>query len=89
MAAYPENRKEWEAWLETQLGVRQSDGRRLFLSGRFPITDLVESWRREFTPERGYSPDFVPALIRNQKGFLKWVLGNGPEPNWARDDNTQ
>lgn len=87
--AYPRNREEWEKWLDKQLGMKQGEGRQLYVEEKYPVQDLVEAWRSEFSPERGYSSDFVPALIRNKKVFLDWVLGEGSEPNWSRDDSSQ
>ena len=37
--------------------------------------------------DKGYVPDFIPALIRNKFGFLKWVYVDSPEPFWKGKDD--
>jgi len=60
------------------------EGREAYQAGNFPYEQL-EEWIRE-TFREGFSPDFVPALLRNIRGLVKWVYGDGDEPSWPGSD---
>ena len=83
---YPQNPDEWLQWVEEKLGITKSQGSELFRNSAFPYTKLIECWENEFTVEQGYSPDFIPALVRNIQGFVNWVYNEGFEPNWRNTD---
>lgn len=85
---YPMIPDEWQIWIESHLDISKEEGPRLLQSNLFPIEKLVEQWKKEFDTEKGYSTDFIPALIRNMAGLLKWVYSNGKEPNWKGSDST-
>jgi hypothetical protein len=83
---YPVDVMEWRAWVEKKLGYTSQQCVDFLHQNSFPIIKLVEVWRREFTVEKGYSPDFIPALERNKKGFLLWLYADGDEPFWRGSD---
>ena len=83
---YPHSPAEWQLWIEGKLHISKSQGIDLFNSSAFPINQLEECWNQEFAVENGYSPDFIPALLRNVNGFLRWIYDYGPEPNWRNAD---
>ena len=85
---YPSNPDEWRQWIRVKLDIDHKEGVEHFVKRTFPFRKLVRLWQIEFTPDKGYSPDFIPALIRNKMGFVSWVYGDGPEPNWTKDDLT-
>ena len=45
-----------------------------------------EEWIRN-TFSKGFSPEFVSALLRNIKGLVAWVYGNKGEPYWPGSDD--
>ncbi len=57
---------------------------RIFGPKHFPFDKLVTWFETEFAI--GFDPDFVPALTRNQKGFVAWLFGDGAEPYWPGKD---
>lgn len=69
---YPQNVDEW----------RETIGKARCQASTFPFNDLIVWIRQEFSADKGYSPDFAPALIRNHKGLIDWVYGDGSEPYW-------
>ncbi|MHA1905191.1 MAG: hypothetical protein ACXABC_15205, partial [Candidatus Thorarchaeota archaeon] len=71
-----------------KLDINQKEGVEHFVKETFPYSKLVRLWQIEFTADKGYSRDFIHALTRNKKGFISWVYGDGPEPNWTKDDET-
>ena len=83
---YPTNPSEWSDWMQNKMSITASHGTELLTSGSFPIDQLIECWNEEFTTEKGYSPDFIPALIRNANSLLKLVFGENPEPDWRGAD---
>ncbi|TET11322.1 MAG: hypothetical protein E3J86_03215 [Candidatus Thorarchaeota archaeon] len=83
---YPQTSFEWRKWIEKKLNIDETQGSFFTENATFLHQRLVDLWNREFTAERGYSPDFIPALTRNKNGFLKWVYGGGSEPNWMKSD---
>jgi hypothetical protein len=84
--AYPQSPSEWIDWITTLLEITHEEGTRLVKNGAFPFDLLVKAWEDEFNVKNGYHPDFIPALIRNKIGFVKWVYCEGSEPNWSRAD---
>jgi len=85
---YPLTPEEWLLWLETNLNIDKEQGREMVEKLTFPLDVLVDIWENEFSVELGYSPSFIPALIRNKNGFVKWVYCDCPEPNWSNSDST-
>ncbi len=82
---YPQEPVEWRSAVQDGIGLDGSEGRRAFQVGTFPYEQL-EQWIREAFG-RGFSPDFVPALLRNIKGLVTWVYGDGSEPFWPGCDD--
>ena len=84
--AYPQSADEWREAIFRGLGLTPKEGKARYQAGTFPYSSL-EAWlQQEFSAKKGYSPDFVPALLRNQKGLVNWVYGNGTEPYWPGKD---
>ncbi len=83
---YPTQPKEWRDWIHSKIGLAEEEAKDLLQRGSFPYEKLTECWQEEFGLEHGYSPDFVPALSRNKRGFVLWVYENGHEPLWTGDD---
>jgi hypothetical protein len=86
---YPKSPKEWREWIRDNLGINEEEAIRMSLKCAFPFDKLVDCWRREFHSQKGYSPDFIPALVRNQRGLIKWVYAKGREPVWTGEDSTR
>ncbi|MFX0108985.1 MAG: hypothetical protein ACFE7R_11925, partial [Candidatus Hodarchaeota archaeon] len=84
---YPTNPKTWREWIREYLGIDENEGKEMVLKNTFPLDKLVDSWKKEFPQEKGYSPNFIPALVRNQRGFVDWVYGLTEEPVWTGADN--
>ncbi|MFW9834436.1 MAG: hypothetical protein ACFFEK_10605 [Candidatus Thorarchaeota archaeon] len=84
---YPQTPLEWIEWIHTRLEIDGDEGTRLFETGEFPFNNLVRIWEEEFDAKNGYHPSFIPALVRNKVGFVKWVYCKGPEPNWTKSDD--
>ena len=80
---------DWQAWIIYKLGIDLTQAKSLLDDNEFPFDRLIEQWDETFSPENGYSPDFIPALIRNMLGFVTWVYMRGPEPKWTKSDNDQ
>ena len=85
--SYPQTSIEWRVWIQTQMDIDETHGAKLVDEGAFPHNRLVSTWEREFTVEKGYSPQFIPALTRNVLRFLSWVYGGSSEPNWTKSDD--
>ncbi len=83
---YPQNPEEWQTWLQINLGIDSAKGKSMAQEDRFPLEQLVALWNARFNSEKGYSPSFIPALVRNKMGFVKWIYLDGPEPNWTKSD---
>ena len=81
---YPENPEEWQSAIQDNIGIKVSEGQRDYQEGIFPYKKLEEWIQRAFS--EGFSPNFVPALLRNIKGFVAWVYGNKEEPSWPGSD---
>jgi hypothetical protein len=83
---YPQNPEQWRIWVHKKLGISEEEGICLLERGNFPLSNLVKAWERDFSAANGFSLNFIPALTRNRNGFVRWVYGNGPEPNWTKSD---
>ena len=81
---YPHNPKEWQSAIQDGIGVGEIEGQEAYQAGQFPCDEL-ERWIRQ-AYSAGYSPDFVPALLRNIKGLVAWVYGGEGEPYWPGSD---
>jgi hypothetical protein len=84
---YPQDAAAWAAAIQQGLGLAPEEGRRQLAEGTFDHPAL-ERWLRE-TYAEGFSPDFVPALVRNLRGLVRWVYGDGVEPYWPGSDGGQ
>jgi hypothetical protein len=83
---YPQKPEEWQIWLKSNLGIDRVQGKSLIQDDKFPFDQLVALWGKKFSSDNGYSPSFIPALVRNKVGFVRWVYLNGHEPNWSKSD---
>jgi hypothetical protein len=83
---YPQSPKAWREWIWKKLQISEKEGTSLFELDEFPTDRLLKVWNKEFSTDHGYSPQFIPALSRNVKGFVKWIYNDGPEPNWTKSD---
>jgi len=81
---YPQNKHEWSIAIQEGLGITLTSGKELHRDGRFPADDLLEFIKKEYS--EGFGENFVPALLRNLKGLINWVYGNGAEPYWPGKD---
>ena len=81
---YPQNPEEWRSTIQDGIGVGVIEGQEAYQAAKFPYNQL-EHWIRE-AYSAGDSPDFVPALLRNIKGLVAWVYGDGDEPCWPGSD---
>ena len=85
---YPKTPRDWEKAVQDGLGISPEVGRAAYRAacrhGDFPF-QVFEAWLRR-TYSEGYSPDFLPALLRNQRGLVAWVYGEGEEPYWRGSD---
>ncbi|MHA1908607.1 MAG: hypothetical protein ACW98Y_15000 [Candidatus Thorarchaeota archaeon] len=88
MVVYPTSPAEWHKWIGEHLEISNEVGHELYKTKKFPIEKLLDIWNTEFTPSNGYSPDFIPALVRNVYGFLRWIYDDESEPNWRGSDNS-
>jgi len=84
MTAYPQTPGEWAAAIEQGLGLKSEEARSAFACGKFPY-DRLEGWIRTVFGQ-GFGPNFVPALVRNQRGLVRWAYGGGAEPYWPGSD---
>jgi hypothetical protein len=75
---------EWQIAIRDGIGLSEIEGQKAYQMGVFPYQQL-EQWIQEEYRE-GFVPDFVPTLLRNIKGLVTWVYGNGIEPNWRGSD---
>jgi hypothetical protein len=87
--AYPQDIVDWQAWIIDTLGIDINQAKSLLDENKFPFDRLIEAWKRKFSPENGYSPNFIPALVRNKMRFVRWVYLRNPEPNWTESDSEQ
>ena len=84
--SYPQSADEWREAITKALNLTPEEGKYRFQTGTFPFDDLIVWIRREFSSDRGYSPGFIPALIRNRKGLIAWIYGDSSEPYWPGQD---
>jgi hypothetical protein len=84
MTGYPQTANEWATAIEQGLGLTPEEALSVFACGRFPY-DRLEAWIRSAYGE-GFGPNFVPALLRNKHGLVRWAYGNGSEPYWPGSD---
>ena len=82
---YPQNRKAWRRAIQEALGLSPEMAESAYRSGSFPFDQLVEWLERTFS--QGYSREFVPALLRNRRGLVDWIYGDGDEPYWPGSDS--
>jgi len=82
---YPQYPEEWRSAIYAGIGLNEKDGQKIYRAGKFPYKKL-EGWIRETFCE-GYSPDFIPALVRNIKGLVAWIYGDVSEPYWPGSDH--
>ena len=83
-STYPQSPKEWQSAIHYGIHADAIEGQEAYQAGQFPYEKLA-LWMREAYGE-GFSPDFVPALLRNIKGLVAWVYGEGAEPSWPGSD---
>jgi len=81
---YPQNPAEWQSAIQHGIDVDAIEGKEAYQTGEFPYDQLAH-WIREVYSE-GFSPDFVPALLRNIRGLVAWVYGGKGEPHWPGSD---
>jgi len=84
MTGYPQTAGEWALAIEQGLGLTSEEAQSAFADGRFPY-DRLEGWIRSAFGQ-GFGPNFVPALVRNQRGLVRWAYGEGTEPYWPGSD---
>lgn len=84
--SYPQNADEWHSAITHGFGLTPEEGKAQHQTGTFPFEAFTVWLRQEFRADKGYNPDFVPALIRNRKGLVAWLYGNGSEPYWPGQD---
>lgn len=83
---YPQNANEWRKAISKALNLTPEECDARLQSDAFPFDDLVVWIRREFRADKGYSSDFISALIRNRKGLIAWAYGGCSEPYWPGQD---
>jgi hypothetical protein len=86
---YPQSVDEWQEAIGEALNLTAEEGKARYQDNTFPFDDLAVWIRREFSADKGYSPGFIPALIRNRKGLIAWVYGDGSEPYWPGQDENK
>jgi hypothetical protein len=82
--SYPQNRNEWSKAIERGLGITQAQGEERYLQSNFPIQELAEWLKKEYSA--GFGPNFIQALLRNINGLIAWIYGNKLEPYWPGSD---
>jgi len=82
---YPQTPEEWQATIQNGIGINQSEGQKALQEGKFAYEQFAQ-WIREIFSD-GFSPDFIPALLRNIRGLVEWVYGDGDEPFWPGSDD--
>lgn len=84
-STYPQHPAEWRSAIQDGIGLSEVAGSSAYEAGEFPF-DKLEEWIRARFGE-GFTPDFVPALLRNIRGLVAWVFGGGDEPRWPGSDD--
>lgn len=82
---YPQNPEEWQSTIQDEIDLSFDEGQKAFQEGNFPYEQLEQWIRKSFS--KGFSPDFVPALLRNIRRLVAWVYGDGNEPYWPGSDD--
>lgn len=85
--SFPQTAQEWRDTLANTWHMSVATGQRHLQAGTFPYDDLAGWLAVHYSAENGYHPDFVPALVRNCRGLVAWVYGDGTEPYWPGRDN--
>lgn len=85
--SYPEDRQAWRDAIDSALALSRADAEAALRRGDFPYARLARWLRSRYRAEAGYSPEFVPALLRNVRGLVAWVYGGGSEPYWPGRDH--
>ena len=83
---FPQSAKKWQETIEAGLGITAVQGQQQWASNNFPSEKLAAWLAKTYDAKHGYSPQFVPALLRNLRGLLAWTYGNGDEPYWPGSD---
>jgi hypothetical protein len=83
---YPRTPAEWRRAITRGIGLTHEEGKALRQADAFPFDALLTWIEQEYSEDCGYSPNFLPALVRNIKGLVRWVYGTDPEPFWPRAD---
>ena len=84
---YPTNPAQWRIVIEAGIGLSSLEAVEKLQAGKFPYKRLEEWIKQVFSD--GFSPDFVPALLRNLHGLVHWVYGEGSEPYWPGSDEAR
>lgn len=83
---YPRTAETWAKAIDEGLGLKRGEGRELLELEAFPYRRL-DAWisgRYALVDMEGV---LVSAWIRNIRGLVDWVYGNGPEPDWSASDD--
>ena len=86
LSTYPLTVDGWIRWINNNLDIDELTAIDFIEKDAFPFDRLEAVWAREFSVNKGYHTDFVPALLRNKRGLIVWVYRGGSEPNWRMDD---
>lgn len=83
---FPQSAKAWQETIEAGLGITAVQGQQQWTTNNFPSEQLATWLTETYDAKHGYSPQFVPALLRNLQGLLAWIYGEGDEPYWPGSD---
>ena len=83
---FPQTAAEWQQAIAAGLDMTPIQGQQAWASNTFPFERLAKWLAQTYNAEKGYSPEFVPALQRNLHGLVTWAYGNGAEPYWPGSD---
>ena len=83
---FPQTAPQWQEAIAEGLGITAVQGRQSLANDIFPYEQLASWLEQTYSAQKGYSPEFVPALQRNISGLANWVYGNGAEPYWPGSD---
>lgn len=83
---FPQDREAWQTAVADGLDLPPAQAEAAYERGEFPYAQLAQWLQTTYSAEAGYSPAFVPALLRNIKGLVAWVYGRGSEPYWPGTD---
>jgi hypothetical protein len=79
---YPRTPAEWRRAITRGIDLTPEEGKSLQQADAFPFDALLTWIGQEYGEDRGYSPNFLLALVRNIKGLVRWVYGIDSEPYW-------